>query len=866
MEIICNSSIDEEVVYYHSHSNFGVGAKKINRPKNLLMSFSPLSFNQHITFSNTIMIPFIKGETSIEDEKNMSENVPDFPKEKRTISLRKENTRTKTESSNNEKNNISTEKKVTRILIENENENDKLDEESNEFTFKKTKNKEKKDALEINPYFLGNQLSPEINGSKNNDSELENKKVKKILDKTQKDLEDMEPLEIRSITSNTENKSKLKQRIKKIHSYNVTKLSKFITLERQDTDKKVRKKTDFRLEPNPNKKSKVRHSDKNLVVYNFKEGSFKRPSINSIKQNNLFKRVKDNNIKTYKASLFNKKSSANLKIEEYSNFNKERRESNDKFYSSKKPGIKYKGVSHKLLNFGFGIESKEEHKLFQRKERRESFKRKELHMQDNNFFFKTKSKKEKYGSISDTKKTKTSTKEEKNKKVKNFLNFESALNNKKNLCKTQFNLFSPNKFTNTQFCGSDYLEYTLDCMEIILKSNSSQKQQKNKVNFNFPKLKGNKTKKIALFDLDETLVHCTGDINMKGETYQHCIEVVLPCNKKSKVGINIRPLWKKTLNLIKKHYHIVVFTASHQAYADAVLNFMDPENKYFKYRLYRNNCSLVDIDGVKFYVKDLDIFDEFYDLKDIIIVDNSVLSFIYHLENGIPIVPYYNEDKDGSLYVVGLYLMHIYKENDLREANKKYINLESFLNEAKNRKDSDSSINEESANADDNSNNSEKNNKIKDIKDNSIKENSNLNNDNNDKTDIVNHTNEKNKRRTSFSIANSQHRLISGSKLINMYYEVNNNRTSSEKKIEEIMEEKSHKSVSIDEDNDINDNKRCKNIANLFFGKRQLTSDDKPLRPKKNAKSNKVLYNYYNVNIIHSNFYDKFNEGEFFIK
>ena len=80
------------------------------------------------------------------------------------------------------------------------------------------------------------------------------------------------------------------------------------------------------------------------------------------------------------------------------------------------------------------------------------------------------------------------------------------------------------------------------------------------------------------------------------------------------------------------------------------------------------------------------------------------------------------------------------------------------------------------------------------------------------------------------------------------------------------MEEKSHKSVSIDEDNDINDNKRCKNIANLFFGKRQLTSDDKPLRPKKNAKSNKVLYNYYNVNIIHSNFYDKFNEGEFFIK
>jgi len=171
--------------------------------------------------------------------------------------------------------------------------------------------------------------------------------------------------------------------------------------------------------------------------------------------------------------------------------------------------------------------------------------------------------------------------------------------------------------------------------------------------------------------LDETLVHCTGDIKLNNDPYQHSINIVLPGNKETKVGINIRPFWKKTLNLIKRYYHIVVFTASHQAYADAVLNFVDPSNKYFKYRLYRNNCSLIDIEGNKFYVKDLDIFDEFYDLKNIIIIDNSVLSFIYHLENGIPIVSYYNEDKDGSLYVVGLYLIHIYKAHDLREENKK---------------------------------------------------------------------------------------------------------------------------------------------------------------------------------------------------
>jgi Dullard-like phosphatase family protein len=212
----------------------------------------------------------------------------------------------------------------------------------------------------------------------------------------------------------------------------------------------------------------------------------------------------------------------------------------------------------------------------------------------------------------------------------------------------------------------------------------SQVRLKTKIYFNFPKSKKKGLKKrIALFDLDETLVHCTGDIKSKKSKYQHTIDISLPGKNSVKVGINLRPLWKETLDLIKKKYHIVVHTASHQTYADAVLDFMDPEKKYFKYRLYRNNCSLVDIDDVKFYVKDLDIFNEYYDLKDIVIIDNSVLSFAYHLYNGIPIVPYYEGENDNFLYVVGLYLEHIYKAHDLREANKKLINLDYFYGIAK---------------------------------------------------------------------------------------------------------------------------------------------------------------------------------------
>ena len=391
-----------------------------------------------------------------------------------------------------------------------------------------------------------------------------------------------------------------------------------------------------------------------------------------------------------------------------------------------------------------------------------------------------------------------------NKKV---INFENALQNNNNKKKMQFNLFSQDKFTNTEFSDSDYLKYTLNCMELILDIDmEKQSRIKNKINFNFQKVKKkNIKKKIALFDLDETLVHCTGDIKTTKEKYQNVIEIKLPGRQEMKVGINVRPLWKETLKLIKKHYHIVVYTASHQAYADAVLDFMDPKKKYFKYRLYRNNCSLLDVEGAKFYVKDLEIFNEYYNLKDIVIIDNSVLSFAFHLHNGIPIVPYYDEDKDGSLYVVGLYLNHIYNEEDLRESNKKHINLDSFLEEAKRKKeesissdeDDDESYdtveNEDNVNIDINKeqnipeNKSDKNNNIlKYTKRYSMKENSQKFperkvNFNIKKKKSISELSAVFQRKKSSDF--TKNKLKNQSKLLTMYYELNDESTKSMEKL-----------------------------------------------------------------------------------
>ena len=191
-------------------------------------------------------------------------------------------------------------------------------------------------------------------------------------------------------------------------------------------------------------------------------------------------------------------------------------------------------------------------------------------------------------------------------------------NDRRRSAQYNFLLFQEEKFknfTNTEDI-SDFYEYTERCMEMILDLDKSQQIQiKEKINLNFPEDEINKKKKIVLFDLDETLAHCIGEIkeNEKiNKKYKHIVEVTLPSRKEIKIGINIRPNWEETMELIKDKYHIVIYTASHQSYADAVLNYMDPKKQYTKYRLYRNNCVQANVNGRKFYIKDLSIFDKFY--------------------------------------------------------------------------------------------------------------------------------------------------------------------------------------------------------------------------------------------------------------
>ena len=120
--------IDEEPIisYPSTPLNFGVFSKKIIKsPKNLFMSFTPLSSNKHITYTNTIMYPIITTEATIDTEKNYS----NLENDKLKLSLKKDSTGLKTESSKDANNNASFEKQISNMILIENNETSKKDED-----------------------------------------------------------------------------------------------------------------------------------------------------------------------------------------------------------------------------------------------------------------------------------------------------------------------------------------------------------------------------------------------------------------------------------------------------------------------------------------------------------------------------------------------------------------------------------------------------------------------------------------------------------------------------------------------------------------------------------------------------------------
>jgi CTD small phosphatase-like protein 2 len=135
-----------------------------------------------------------------------------------------------------------------------------------------------------------------------------------------------------------------------------------------------------------------------------------------------------------------------------------------------------------------------------------------------------------------------------------------------------------------------------------------------------------------VLDLDETLMHCEKTTDPKPDDTP---DLVLHFTDSQTIGnVNFRPFAKEMLENIASWgglCEVVVFTASTKAYADAVLNVLDPEKKLIQHRLYRTHC--VEANGG--YFKDLRTLGRNMDRT--VLVDNSPVSLAMNPSNGIPI-------------------------------------------------------------------------------------------------------------------------------------------------------------------------------------------------------------------------------------
>ena len=137
---------------------------------------------------------------------------------------------------------------------------------------------------------------------------------------------------------------------------------------------------------------------------------------------------------------------------------------------------------------------------------------------------------------------------------------------------------------------------------------------------------------------------------------------------------------------ISDKYLVISFTASHQTYADSILDILDPNKELIKYRLYRHHCikrAIINEEDQDennsnpseyAYVKDLRIIKN-VDLKDMILIDNSVLSFAFQIDNGITILPFYDNKDDNELIFLKNYLNKISGAKDLLTVNIETIKL-----------------------------------------------------------------------------------------------------------------------------------------------------------------------------------------------
>lgn len=145
-------------------------------------------------------------------------------------------------------------------------------------------------------------------------------------------------------------------------------------------------------------------------------------------------------------------------------------------------------------------------------------------------------------------------------------------------------------------------------------------------------------KKCMVIDLDETLVHSS----FKPISNADFVVPVEIDGTVHQVYVLKRPYVDDFLQRMGELYECVLFTASLAKYADPVADLLDRWG-VFRARLFRESCVFYRGN----YVKDLNKLGR--DLNQVVIVDNSPASYIFHPDNAVPVASWFDDMTDSEL-------------------------------------------------------------------------------------------------------------------------------------------------------------------------------------------------------------------------
>ncbi len=230
---------------------------------------------------------------------------------------------------------------------------------------------------------------------------------------------------------------------------------------------------------------------------------------------------------------------------------------------------------------------------------------------------------------------------------------------RKKCSSNQFNC--TDHFPNKTTCWGEVMQIDLNALSKVVPENDEMSYTSTEP-----------SKLWVVLDVDECLIHsnfCTVGAGKRYRQAEARPDVVSQVNTifvdtedGEAILVNQRPGLVRFLEAVAAEFHVVAFTAGRECYASQVLDAIDPNNRIFTQRLFRQHCHAAK-GGI--FVKDLQCV-QGLDLSRAVLVDNSPLSFIFQPNNGILVSSWFDDADDAALNSVLQLLHYLASEDDVR--------------------------------------------------------------------------------------------------------------------------------------------------------------------------------------------------------